>query len=88
MCDDWLSNMDEGKINCVVFLDIRKGFDSINHEILLEKIKSNFGISGDPILKIGTAVYGKWANILSKKDAMWSSTGFYSWSFALSIIYK
>ena len=27
MCDDWLTNMDVGKINCVVFLDIRKAFD-------------------------------------------------------------
>ena len=49
MCDDWLSSMDEGKINCVVFLDIRKAFDSINHEILLEKMNSNFGISGEAL---------------------------------------
>jgi hypothetical protein len=30
MCDQWLSDMDKGKINGVVFLDIRKAFDSIN----------------------------------------------------------
>jgi hypothetical protein len=29
MCDQWLSDMDKGKINGVVFLDIRKAFDSI-----------------------------------------------------------
>jgi hypothetical protein len=34
MCNDWLSKMDEGKINCIVSLDIRKAFDSINNEIL------------------------------------------------------
>ena len=49
MCDDWLSNMDVGKINCVVFLDIRKAFDSINHEILLKKMNLNFGISGNAL---------------------------------------
>ena len=49
MCDDWLSNMDVGKINCVVFLDIRKAFDSINHEILLKKLNLNFGISGNAL---------------------------------------
>ena len=29
MCDDLLENMDNGKINCVVFLDVRKAFDCI-----------------------------------------------------------
>ncbi|CAB4004864.1 Hypothetical predicted protein, partial [Paramuricea clavata] len=32
--------MDEGKINGVVFLEN----DSVNHEILLEKLKTQFGI--------------------------------------------
>ena len=49
LCDDWLSNTDVGKINCVVFLDIRKAFDSINHEILLQKMNLNFGISGNAL---------------------------------------
>jgi hypothetical protein len=29
MCDQWLSDMDKGKINGVAFLDIRKAFDSL-----------------------------------------------------------
>ena len=49
MCDDWLSNIDVGKINCVVFFDIRKAFDLINHEILLKKMNLNFGISGNAL---------------------------------------
>ena len=36
MCDEWLENMDNGKLNGVVFLDIKKAFDSINHHILLK----------------------------------------------------
>ena len=45
MCDEWLENMDNGKMNGVVFLDIKKAFDSINHGILLNKMKKCFGIS-------------------------------------------
>ena len=40
MCDLWLSHIDKG----VVFLHIRKAFDSINHKILLKKLKNQFGI--------------------------------------------
>ena len=46
MCDEWLQNMDNGNLNCVVFLDVRKAFDSINHEILLQKMHDHFGIIG------------------------------------------
>jgi retron-type reverse transcriptase len=44
MCDKWLKNMDEGKITGVVSLDIKKAFDSINHQILMSKMKDQFGI--------------------------------------------
>ena len=44
MCDLWLSHIDKGELNGVVFLDIRKAFDSINHKIILKKLKNQFGI--------------------------------------------
>jgi hypothetical protein len=37
MCEAWCENMDNGELNDVVFIDIRKAFDSINHNILLRK---------------------------------------------------
>ena len=46
MCDDWLQNMDNGNLNCVVFLDVQKAFDAVNHEILLNKMHEYFGMSG------------------------------------------
>ena len=45
MCDTFYKNMDNGELNGVVFLDIRKAFDSINHTILLHKMNVRFGIT-------------------------------------------
>ena len=39
MCDDWFNKMDNGELTGVVFLDIQKAFDSIDHNILLKKLK-------------------------------------------------
>ena len=49
MCDNSLKSMDYGKLNCVVFLDVRKAFDSINHEILINKLHNFFGIKGNQL---------------------------------------
>ena len=35
--------LDDGKIVCGVFIDLQKAFDTVNHEILLEKLK-HYGI--------------------------------------------
>ena len=44
MCDNWYENMDNGKLTGVVFIDIRKTFDSIDHAILLQKL-AYYGVS-------------------------------------------
>ena len=46
MSNQWLMNMDNGNLSAVVFLDIRKAFDTVDHTILSQK-RNCYGIQGD-----------------------------------------
>ena len=36
---EWLSNIDKDVINGVLFLDLKKAFDTVNHDFCIEKLK-------------------------------------------------
>ena len=40
--------IDDGKLTCGVFLDFQKAFDTVNHDVLLDKLE-HYGITGIPL---------------------------------------
>ena len=44
--DYWYENINEKKVNIALFLDLKKAFDMVDHEILISKLDS-YGVQGD-----------------------------------------
>ena len=49
---DWFMNIDNGLVNGVVFIDLKKAFDTIDHKIMLQKLK-NYGIDQNSLKNVG-----------------------------------
>ena len=39
------SKLDKNELGCGVFIDLEKAFDTVNHEILIQKVK-HYGVRG------------------------------------------
>ena len=55
--DHILSKMDDGKVTGVIFLDLKKAFDTVNHELLITKLK-NLGVSGKSLAWFNSYLIG------------------------------
>ena len=67
--DSWAFNIDRGNITAVVFLDLTKAFDTVDHTVLLSQL-STYGIQENAYnwFKSYYAMWKAWARILQKKQ--------------------
>ena len=47
--NDFLINMDHGKVTALILLDLSAAFDTIDHSILADRLSVWFGVSGTPL---------------------------------------
>ena len=43
--DYWYENIDHSKINLIIFLDLKKTFDVVDHRVLIKKLRA-YGVRG------------------------------------------
>ena len=69
--DKWLCKIDAGKLTGVLFIDLSKAFDTVNHDVLLKKLLS-FGICQNTFNWFSSYLRNrtqcvKWKGVLSKE---------------------
>ena len=48
ICDETINNLQNNQITCLIFLDLSKAFDCVDHQILFTKLY-NYGVRGLPL---------------------------------------
>jgi hypothetical protein len=71
LTDKWFKNMDDGKLTGVLFIDLRKAFDTVNHTVLLHK-RLSYGICHNTFKGFQSYLsnrkqYVSWRGALSKE---------------------
>jgi hypothetical protein len=57
MTNQWYQNMDEGLMSGAVFLDLKKAFDTVDHNILLSKLYL-YGVKGKEYCQVNSKLSG------------------------------
>ena len=90
---NWWLNMDKGKLNSVVFLDIQKAFDTVNHKILLDKL-NHYGIRDEELSFFSSYLHRhtQCCSVNEHKSTFseitWSTSGLHPWATAIYYLFE
>ena len=89
----WYKHMHKGDIDIAVFIDLKKAFDPVDHNILLNKlmrygIKDNDYNGSSHIYRIGLNADMQWSSFKQPNNIMRSTTGLYPWTAVIFYIHQ
>lgn len=61
--NDLLMAMDKGQVTLLVLLDLSSAFDTVKHEILLERLRSTIGLPGKVLSWFESYFKGRWQKV-------------------------
>ena len=74
--NDWYLNTDKGKYTAAVFIDLKKAFDTVDHERLLNKL-NYYGVRGKELSWFRSYLFNRkqFCRVNGPRGRLWSSSG-------------
>ena len=85
--DNWYSGMDLGKLIGVVFIGLKKVFDTVDHDILCQKLEY-YGNQGRDLAWFRSHLSNRPTHLFNPRNEYWSAPGLMYWTSFISYLHQ